>query len=223
MTPYYSDDAVTLYHGDCREVTAWLEADVLVADPPYGVSYDSRKPGVVGEKITGDTDTSLREAALEAWGGRPALVFGTWRVPRPAGTDQVLIWWKRETKNLAFHSGRKWAYNFEEIYTLGPGWLKAADEPAQHAVIPTDEHRSANYGAIATLGHPTPKPLVLMEQLLERCPPGVIADPFAGSGATLLAARALGRRAIGVEVEERYCELIAKRLAQGALNFGGAA
>ncbi len=117
--PYYQDESVTLWHGDCRELTAWLGADVLVTDPPYGVAYDSRKPGV-NAKIAGDADTSARDGVLAAWGNRPALVFGTWRITRPAATDQVLIWWKRESKNLAFHSGRKWAYNFEEIYTLGP-------------------------------------------------------------------------------------------------------
>lgn len=61
-----------------------------------------------------------------------------------------------------------------------------------------------------------------MERLIAKCPPGVIADPFAGAGATLLAARSLGRKVIGVEIEERYCEIAAKRLAQDVLDFGAA-
>ena len=223
-TPYYEDDFVTLYHGDCREVTAWLEADVLVTDPPYGVKWAGhrgayRKSGWVAGRATpiaGDADAAARDEVLEAWGDRPAVIFGSWRVARPSATRARLIWHKAGMApgplNAAFMS------QDEEIYVLGDGeWRKSS--PPLRSVLRTTESRAA---AVAE-GHPTPKPVGLMETLIDRCPPGVIADPFAGSGSTLVAAKQLGRKAIGIELEERYCEIAARRLSQGVLDFGGEA
>lgn len=166
--PYYQDEQVTLYHGDCREVTEWLAADVLVTDPPYGIGWKrgagtgpraatlSRDPGHSG--IANDQDTSARDRALMTWGDRPGVVFGSFYAAAPSRVAQVLVF-------------KKWANSGVDV----------------------------------------------MEALIEACPPGVIADPFAGSGSTLVAARNLGRRAIGVDLEERYCEIAAKRLAQDCL------
>lgn len=217
MTLYYADDQVTLYHGDCREIDAWLTADVLVTDPPYGISYIRGGDRKVAPKqpVTGDHDSSLRDSVLASWGSRPAIVFGSWRVQRPATTRQVITWWKRSVGPGSGDVAIPWGNASEEIYVLGYGFLGRR----RANVIETNDHRQ---GAAVAIGHPTPKPIGLMAQLIECCPPGVIADPFAGSGATLLAARTLGREAVGVEVDERYCEIIAKRLDQGDL-FGGVA
>lgn len=220
--PYYQDESVTLYHGNCLEVTEWLSADALVTDPPYGIAYESgwssladsrvvNKPSSV-TTIRNDHSLSARDAVLELWGDRPALVFGTWRMARPSATKQRLVWHKRNT-NPGMSNASPWYSADEEVYVLGRGFM---GESAQ-SVIPTDEYRASGSGQAAIIGHPTPKPLRLMEHLVQRCPLGVIADPFAGSGSTLLAARNLGRSAIGVEVEERYCEITANRLAQGVL------
>jgi hypothetical protein len=220
MTPYYQDDHCTIYHGDCREITAWLEADVLVTDPPYGQSYVSGGPRINAhgvrsvtprKDVIGDKDCVARDAALAMWGNRPALVFGRWNLPRPAGVVDRLIWHKR---NLPPGMGTNtpWSPADEEIYVLGRGWV---GERHQN-VIPTDEARAGSGGLAAILGHPTPKPLALMVHLLERTT-GVIADPFMGSGSTLKAAKNLGRKAIGVELSEQYCELAARRLAQEVL------
>jgi DNA modification methylase len=204
MSVYYQDDLVTLYHGDCLEELAWLEADVLVTDPPYGVSFasgwDNKFRNV---KIAGDTNLTARNAVLEMWEKKPALVFGSWKMPRPHDTKMVLIW-DKGTVGMGDLS-IPWFPCTEEIYVLGGGW-----------------HGTRSSAVMKHLGrnevHPTQKPLRLMEVLIAKTL-GVVADPFAGSGATLVAARNLGRKAIGVELEEKYCEIIATRLSQQAFNF----
>lgn len=222
MKPYYQDDLVTLYHGDCLEVTEWLRADVLVTDPPYGIEAESRKGAYRGagsqvrkhNPIINDNNTVARDKSLKQWGDRPAIVFGSWRMARPEHTQHVLIWWKRGhapgPTNAPFMS------QHEEIYVLGKGFRSTS--PPMRSVIETKEHRG---NEVAKIGHPTPKPVGMMELLIDRCPEGVIADPFAGSGATLLAARNLGRKVIGVELEEKYCELIVSRLSQQVFDLGG--
>lgn len=212
--PYYADESVTLWHGDCLEIDAWLQADVLVTDPPYGMAYVSgyRHPD---DKVAvaGDSSPDTRDGALALWGDRPAIVFGTWRIPRPGGTRQLITWHKASIGPGMGDLSMPWGSATEEVYVLGAGWTGKR----RPNLISTNDQRGNPYGAAALIGHPTPKPVGLLEQLIECAPPGVIADPFAGGGSTLLAARNLGRRAIGVEIEERYCEVIAKRLSQGVL------
>lgn len=227
MSLYYQDEYVTLYHGDClTEHDEWTNADVLVTDPPYGIKAEVRSTyggdmkgrGVAArsKSIRNDETVMVRDAALQAWGDKPAIVFGSWKMPRPAQTHHRLIWHKAGSSpgptNSAFMS------NDEEIYVWGRGFRKSS--PPMRTVYRTDEHRSSY---VRKIGHPTPKPLELMAALVDRCPPGLIADPFAGSGATLVAAKSLARTVIGIELEEKYCELIAKRCAQDVLDFGGAA
>jgi len=216
MGIYYQDDFVTLYHGDClTEHREWLEADVLVTDPPYGMAYESnRVKGRASQAVANDMTTEVRDAALEAWGNRPAIAFGKWNVPRPANVRARLIWSKGDDPGMGDLTF-PWGNSEEEIYVLGKGFKgKRGPNVLIHNKPPVSNREA----------HPTPKPVPLMERLIEKCPPGVIADPFAGSGATLVAAKNLGRKVIGVELEERYCEIIAKRCAQEVLDiFGGAA
>ena len=209
-TPYYQDDLVTLYHGDCREATDWLEADVLVSDVPYGMTLRSSRSGAFGDNaIANDETTEARDAALALWGDRPALIFGRWSVVRPAATRMVLTWEKGEHVGMGDLS-LPWKPNTEEIYVLGSGFVghRGGSVLKCNAIAGT-----VGQAGKGTRHHPTEKPVALMGELVRKCPPGVIADPFAGSGSTLLAARTEGRRAIGVELDERYCEVIAKRLA----------
>ena len=215
MSLYYEDDLVQLHHGDCRAIRGWTLADVLVTDPPYGVSFQSS--WTTGTKrharIAGDETLDARDKILELWGDKPALVFGTWRAKRPENVRQRLIWAKGDDPGLGDLS-MPWGYGDEEMYVIGNGWTGTRR---------TNVYRMPKVSHANNPGHPTPKPVALMEALIEYAPPGVIADPFAGSGATLIAARNLGRKVIGVELEERYCELIVKRLAQQAFNFEGIA
>lgn len=212
--PYYVDEWVTLYHGDCREITEWLAADVLVTDPPYGMAYESNlsrdsRNVKIGRPVRGDDSTQSRDAALAAWGDRPALVFGTWRVPKPSGVRAMLVWHKRGAGGLG-DLAMPWLPTHEEIYVLGAGFVgKRSDAVLSVPPLMSGDRNRPD--------HPTPKPVGLMESLIMKCPPGVIADPFAGSGSTLEAARRQGRKVIGVEIEEQYCELIAKRMSQGVL------
>ena len=210
MTPYYEADGITIYHGDCLEIDAWLGGDVLVTDPPYGVAYVSNFSKYAPTRpIAGDDDPQVRNLALQAWGDRPALVFGSWKVPRPTNTRHRLIWAKGDSPGMG-DLKLPWGPGDEEIYVMGDGWT--GTRTTNVLSIPTIPAQAAHRPA-----HPTPKPLPLMETLILKSPPGTVVDPFAGSGSTLLAARNQGRTAIGVEIDERYCELIAGRLAQGVL------
>ena len=219
--PYYQDEHVTLYHGDCLEHPEWWTgADVLVTDPPYGTQFSEENPkggygrrqnaglGPEGFTIANDGTTATRDAALALWGDRPALVFGSPRLPEPPIKVADRLVWDKKRPGM---NGGPWRYRHESIFVT-EGFLRVSDAAVSILVAYPDQSQ-----------HIHAKPLVLMEALVEAAPPGVIADPFAGSCTTLVAAAHLGRRAIGVEIDERYCELIAKRLSQGAFDFGGAA
>ena len=224
-TPYYQDEHVTIYHGDCLAIDAWLAADVLVTDPPYGIAYSSGWAKVLiyndvyadrpDGSIDGDTDTAARDRALQQWGERPALVFGSMRSSAPSGWKQALCWDKGEAAGMGDLS-IPWKPNWDPIYVIGGPWgsTNRTTGVLRHTNIPR-----------VSMGrqHPHSKPQPLMGDLIAKCPPGTVADPFAGSGSTLVAAKRLGRKAIGVELDERYCEIAAKRLAQGVLDFAEAA
>jgi site-specific DNA-methyltransferase (adenine-specific) len=218
---YYQDDYVTLYHGDCLElVDYWTDADILVTDPPYGMGYESnmnrdKRNVKVGRKVAQDESTHIRDRVLSTWLPSPAIMFGRWDIARPEATHSRLIWDKGNTVGMG-NLSIPWGRSDEEIYIIGEGFKGKRSG----SVIRVQMLMSGNS---ERPDHPTPKPIPLMERLIEKCPPGVVADPFAGSGATLVAAKNLGRKAIGVELEERYCEIIARRCAQEVLDFGGIA
>ena len=221
MTPYYEADGITLYHGDCLEVTEWLAADVLVTDPPYGTAGGDKRGNDgygrrvgnqrgaerIGQHIANDETTETRDAALALWGDKPALVFGSPRLPDPPIAVADRLVWDKKRPGM---NGGPWRYRHESIYVT-EGFCRTSD--ASVSILTAFPEQSQHMHA---------KPLSLMVALVLAAPPGVIADPFAGSGTTLVAAKNAGREAIGVEVDERYWEMLASRLAQGDL-FGGSA
>jgi DNA methylase len=218
VNPYYADDLVTLYLGDCREITEWLAADVLVTDPPYGRGWQQgemntargwaadRRPG-----IANDDSTSVRDEALRRWGDRTAVIFGDLMLPPPPSNRQTLIY--RKVQNAgARGTTAGFRRDVEAVYLTGR-WPSGLG--GRTSVIATSATCTKSlHGRYA---HSHAKPVDVMETLIGACPPGTIADPFAGTGSTLVAARNLGRPAVGVEIEERYCEQAARRLSQGVL------
>ena len=221
--PYYQDGSVTIYHGDCHDLTAvWdLANAVLVTDPPYGMGLRSGRGGAFGDsEIEGDATTEDRDLVLERWGDRPALVFGRWSVPRPASTRMVLTWEKGEHVGMGDLS-LPWKPNTEEVYVLGTGFQgHRGGSVLRHLAVAG----TVGQAGLGTRHHPTEKPLGVMAELIGKCPPdATIIDPFMGSGTTLRAAKDLGRRAIGIEKNADYCAIAVKRMAQEVLDFGGAA
>lgn len=210
MKPYYQDDAVTIYHGDCRDLRCHfpevhLEVDLLLTDPPYGIGFAAQptdyqrfngmKPSSWDdEKPNAETIAYIRSFARDQviWGGNyfanhlpPSRGWLSWVKPdAPPSMGNVELAWTSRDMNAKHFSWSIAATNGERV------------------------------------GHPTQKPLAVMTWALSFFPNAqTILDHFMGSGTTLRAAKDLGRKAIGIEIEERYCEIAAKRMAQEVFTF----
>ena len=209
MKPYYDDGQITIYHGDCREVLPTLEIELVITAPPYGMEYVSNH--YVGSNpfggIVGD-DRKQHEVLAMCIGvaTHGVLAFGplSRRLPEP---KSEIVWIKNNwtAGDLEHEYARQWEL---ACWWPGPKHKFANGRPAN--VIQVDRV------APTSLQHPTEKPISLMRQLVVHHT-GIVIDPFMGSGTTLRAAKDLGRKAIGIEIEERYCEIAVKRLAQEVL------
>ena len=218
LMPYYQDEGtgITLFLGDCRQVIPELEAiDLLLTDPPYGIKHiTSHGASWQGVQIAGDEDTSLRDWVWDFYADKPRAMFGiSYKAPPPRDVRCVLIW----DKGPAFGAGDMtlpWKPSWEEIYIAGPGWTGRRDQGVLRGpCVPTWESGPAHNGDGRK--HPHQKPTWIFSHLLSKQPTAqVILDPFCGSGSTLVAARDMGRRCVGVEISERYAEIAAKRLSQ---------
>jgi DNA modification methylase len=209
MTPYYQDEAATIYRGDCREVLPSLSVDLAVTDPPYNVGFG------YGESVNDarvDYEGWCREwfQLLRSSASTVAFTIGTvnigmwYRIEEPRW---MMAWHKPTGMGRAPVGWNKW----EPILLYGQ--VKAArgiDVITANIV----SERSAD-------GHPCPKPELWAAGLIDLLsdPGETVIDPFMGSGTVLVAAKRLGRKSIGIDSEEKYCEMAAKRLAQAALPF----
>lgn len=216
--PYYQDDHVTLYHGDCFKLLEHLDFDVIVTDPPYGISVNTRGaatgrgrlapskdyPPIHGDDKPFDPSPFL---ALDL----PTVFFGANHYgSRLPDASRWLAWDKLDGLTSKRDIGFCDQADCELAWTNLGGPARLYSQRWMGAMKSGQDRMTARR-------HPTEKPVELMRWVITQCPDGVVFDPFAGSGSTLRAAKDLGRRAIGVELEEQYCETIAGRLAQEVL------
>jgi len=220
VSPYYEHAGITIYHGDCREILPSLpKVDAVITDPPYGIAWsrgiNNARSSKAHAGIKGDVDTSCRDEAFSLI-TCPAIAFGSFYAPFPRDTKQVLIWAKPNDAGVV-GSTTGFRRDAEPIFLIGDWETRKVE---RSSVL-----RSCHEGisAIATeTGHPHTKPLDLIESLIYWSNAQTILDPFMGSGTTLVAAKNLGRKAIGIEIEEKYCEIAAKRLSQEVFDFPAA-
>ena len=222
MEPYYSDDHCTIYHGDCREILPSLEADAIVSDPPYGIGFESKgSRGSAPSSTRGSGGHHGRDWGAivgddEPFDPRPLLALGLpsilWgahcyasRLPDSAGW---LVWDKKRGGTVA----AGFAASAADL-----AWTNFLGHTKWFGHLWDGLRRDAEIGEHY---HPTQKPLALMKWCIDLSGGDTILDPFMGSGTTLRAAKDLGRKAIGIELEERYCEIAATRLGQEVLDFG---
>jgi DNA modification methylase len=203
MTPYYQDEAVTLWHGDCLNILPTVKADVTLTDPPYNVGLNYSD---------GDNRPDYREWCAAWFALCPQPVVLT------PGMVNLAMWYGLErprwmcawVKPNQCSSSALGGFNAWEPVLIYGKHRKPVGQDIW--LVPVSQQREAE-------GHPCPKSEVFWRQLLLDVTrdDDVVVDPFCGSGTTLVSAKRLGRKAIGIELNEAYCEIAAKRLSQGAL------
>ena len=246
MTPYYEDDAVTLYHGDCLDLPESIQADLIVTDPPYGetsLAWDHWPKGW-------PTLASLHSRSMWCFGSMRMFLeqrdeFAKWRLSQDvvweksrAGLvtnrfarvhEYALHWYQGDWASLGHqqpkerHYGKKVTLTrpgkYQGVYG-GIGQDSSWEDDGHRAIRSVMKVASVRQGQASGI-NPTEKPTGILEPLIKYgCPEhGLVLDMFAGSGSTLAAAKGLGRRAIGIEMREDQCESAALRLSQGVLDF----
>jgi DNA modification methylase len=209
LTPYHQEEAVTIYHGDCRQILPMLgRFDLLMVDPPYGIGADNRKQILSRGKLAAPKDygeSNWDSEPVESWVIELArticskqIIFGGnyYALPPCKGP---LVWDKENTGDFA---DGEMAWN-----NLGCA-LRIKRHMWNGMLRKGGEDRF----------HPTQKPIEVIQWAISLAGEiETILDPWAGSGTTGVAAKNLGRKAVLIEREEKYCEIAANRLAQGVL------
>ena len=238
MKPYYEHAGIAIVHGDCREILPTLpKCDLLLTDPPYvGIVGDVKHVvGGVGRRKRVESRT-IGDPWSAAWDWIPlaweqanlgAMIFCSFHsvgdVPSALAVKPtaLLTWYKRNSPVSVCNVPR---FTTEFIWcfqrSTGLNWRAIKNTMLD---IPMISAGCVSTGERITDGtgksvHPSQKPLNVMNALLAVGGETVL-DPFAGTGTTLVAAKNLGRKAIGIEIEEKYCEIAAKRLSQEVMNF----
>ena len=207
MKLYYEHDGISIYHGDCIDMIPSMIADVLVTDPPYGVSFDGKATKHTVKKSGGYIGEDSADVGPRAVVGALPIVKRAVVFP---GTRNMFLYPPPEDVGCIYcPSGAgigRWGFAcFHPILFYGK---RPSNKlyPTSRESFETSEHN----------GHPCPKPYGWMSWLLSLAalPGETVLDPFCGSGTTLLAAKNRGLAAIGIEREEAYCEIAARRLSQ---------
>ena len=214
IKPYYEQDGITIYHGDCRDVLPQLEkVDLVLTDPPYGMEYNSGyyKYGNPHKAIAGDNEYPidiLEQCLTKA--SNAVLFFARWDNLKDVPTPKSVIAWVKNNwsaGDLKHAYGRQWEcvlfYALENHKFIN----RPADVIDLRRVPPTE------------LLHPTEKPVIGIQKLLQPNVGSLILDPFMGSGTTLVASKNLNRKCIGIEIEEKYCEIAVNRLRQSVMRL----
>ncbi len=208
MKPYYEHNGITIYHGDCGDVMPNLAPpDLVVTDPPYGMEFQSSYRIVKHDKIEGDNRLPIELIRFAiSIATRAAYIFCRWdNLPDFPPPKSVLAWIKNNWSmgDLKHEHGRQWE-----------ACCFYANEDHEFIKRIPDVIYSPRTGNDL---HPTQKPVGVIGQIIGCNVGDMVLDPFMGSGTTLRAAKDLGRKAIGIEIEEKYCEIAASRLAQQVL------
>lgn len=212
MKPYYDRDGIVIYHGDCRKLWSKLPiVDLVLVDPPYGIDLKSNGQLLNRMKtIEGDGDLKLAETIYSLCANQqlPLAMFYTPYLPTPGKFRSILVWNKGKHVGIGGDRETCWKRDFELIGVASNRILNGKRDSSvlrYNAIQPGD------------LKHIAEKPVSLLSHMIGKLtqPGDLVLDPCMGVGSTLQAAKDMGRRAVGIEIEERYCEIAAKQLRKG--------